>query len=181
MNNIFENLVIEIRDRYVAQFRSFTRRQHASCSKGASEVKFQLPTDTTAYRQIVVVDFVRNDLGPEGVLFEPDSILAFDRLEGQIAETKLIINGLRWDAVVFRHDAPAVENAIAAWFAKWFDPDEINFDAEAELSACIHAVYVAPQELQVDFGTAPTDAFWELLECLTDGGALNIHIGAESI
>lgn len=180
MSNAVENLVIEIRDHYVAQFRSFICRQRAACSTGSPEVKFQLPADTTAYQQIVVVDFVRNDRGPEGVLFEPDNILAFDRLDGQIAETKLIIDSLRWDAAVFRHDAPAVENAIAVWFAKWFDPDEINFDAEAELSACIHAVYVAPQELQIDFGTAPADAFWELLECLADGGAQIIHIGAET-
>jgi len=177
MSNAVENLIIEIRDHYVAEFRSFILKQRATCIIGGPEVKFQLSTDTTAYRRLAVVDFVRNDGAPESVLFEPETVLTFDRLDGQISETKLIIDALRWDAAVIQHDAPSAGKAIAGWFEKWFDPDEINFDPDAEISACVHAVYIAPHELEVDFGTASAEAFWELLECLTVGGARNIHIG----
>jgi hypothetical protein len=170
--------VIEIRDHYVAQFRAFALAQRAACRQGTAEVKFQLPPDTTAYQRLAVVDFVRNEGAPEGILFDPDSILTFDRLEGQIDEAQLSIEGLRWDAAIIRHDAPSIEIVIAEWFEKWFDPAEINFDASAELSECIHAVYITRQELQIDFGTATAEAFWELLECLSNSGATSISVSS---
>jgi hypothetical protein len=105
-------------------------------------------------------------------------ILTFDRLEGQIDEAQLSIEGLRWDAAIIRHDAPSIEIVIAEWFEKWFDPAEINFDASAELSECIHAVYITRQELQIDFGTATAEAFWELLECLSNSGATSISVSS---
>ncbi len=176
MSHAVENLVIEIRDHYVAQFRSFVLDQRETCRKGEPEVKFQLPIDSNTYRQFAVVDFVCNDKGPEAIVFEPETVLEFDRLEGHIADSKLIIDALRWDSVFIRHDAPSVEDAIAEWFEKWFDPDEIKFDPTAELSSCIHAVFVAPDHIEVDFGTAPVEAFWELLEYLATSKARNIFI-----
>ena len=177
MSLAVENLIIEIRDHYVAQFRSFVLRQRAACRIGSPEVKFQLPSESTAYRQLAVVDFVRNDGAAEAVIFEPETVLTFDRLEGNIANASLIIDELRWDATLIQHDTPFTETAIADWFETWFDPDEINWDTEAELSGCIHALYTEADELQIDFGTAPADAFWELLECLAEGGARQIHVG----
>lgn len=176
MSKVVEDLVIEIRDHYVAQFRAFALVNRASCSAGGPEMKFQLPPDTNAFRQIAVVDFVRNEGVLEATLFEPDKVLTFERIEGRIAETELVIEALRWDAVVISHDSPSIEEAIAHWFEKWFDPDETNFDPTAELSGCIHAVFLAPGELQIDLGTAPAEAFWELLESVSGGDATRICI-----
>jgi len=171
-----ENLVTQVRDHYVAKFRSFLQGQQASCTTGAAEVKFSLEADTAAFHRLAVVDFVRNDDGPEGVLFEPESFLTFDRVEGNIAKTALVIEGLRWDATVIHHDVPYIADAIEEWFRKWFDPDEIRLDHAADLSNCIHAVYIELNELQVDFGTAPTEAFWELLDSLAAGNATSVNV-----
>lgn len=176
MSNAVEELVIQVRDHYVAQFRAFVRRQHEACSLGAAEVKFELGDDTSAYRRLAVVDFVRNDAGSEGILFEPENILSFDRIDGSIAEAALVIEGLRWDSVSLQHDVVDVEAAIDEWFEKWFDPNEINFDPATEESNCIHAVYIEQNELQVDFGTAPSEAFWDLLDCLANCNASFVNV-----
>ena len=164
-----DDLVIQVRDHYVAQFRDLVLRQQRGCKVGSPDVKFQLPPDTSAFHQFAVVDFVRNDGEPEAVIFEPESVLTLARIEGNLAETKLVIEGLRWDAIVIRHDTPRLDEALEHWWTKRFDPDEVDSDPADEFSGCIHAVYVAPGELQVDLGTAPAVAFWELLECLACG------------
>jgi hypothetical protein len=173
-----DNLVIEIRDHYVAQFRAFILQQRAMSHAGSPEVKFELPQGTAAYRAYAIVDFLRNDDGPESIFFEPEGMLVFDPIEGQMGTADLTIQGLRWDALVIEHDAPAIEQAIADWFEKWFDPDEVDLDPEAELSGCIHSVYVAPQKLHVDLGTAEAEAFWELLEAIIAGQATKIRVFA---
>ncbi|WP_206240362.1 hypothetical protein [Novosphingobium terrae] len=171
-----ENLVIEIRDHYVAQFRAFLLHQRAVSHAGSPEVKFELPEGTAAYRKWAVVDFLRNDDGPESIFFEPDGMLVFDPIEGQMGEADLVIQGLRWDAVTIEHDVPTIDEAIAEWFEKWFDPEEVDYDPEAELTGCIHSVYVAPQRLHVDLGTAAAEAFWELLEALVEAKATKIRV-----
>jgi len=180
MSNAVEELVIRARDHYVAQFRAFTRRQRKTCATGAAEVKFELGADSSAYRGLAVVDFVRNDNGTEGILFEPDTVLTFDRIEGNIAETVLVIEGLRWDAVSISHDVLNVDQAISTWFEKWFDPDEVNFDQSVDPSNCIHAVYIETNELQVDLGTAPAEAFWELLDSLASGEASFVNVRSQA-
>jgi hypothetical protein len=171
-----ENLVIEIRDHYVAQFRAFILHQRSVCHVGSPEVKFELPQGTAAYKQLAVVDFQRNDDGPESIFFEPDGMLVFDPIAGQMGEADLVIEALRWDALVIEHDVPAIGEAIADWFEKWFDPDEVDHDPEAELTGCVHSVYIVAERLYVDLGTAAAEAFWELLEALVAAKATKIRV-----
>jgi len=173
-----ETLVAQIRDHYVDQFREFANRQRKLCARGAAEVRFFLPGETNAFDRMVIVDFVRNDDGAEGVVFLQDSVLSFDPLEGTIGQTTLVISGLRWDAAILLHDVADVSMALNEWFVKWCDPDETRVDPEAEFSGCIHAVFVEAGELEVDFGTAPPAAFWELLTCLAEAGATGLGIRA---
>jgi hypothetical protein len=173
-----EGMVSRIRDHYVDQFRDFVARQRKLCVSGGAEVKFEISDDPSAFHRMAVVDFVRNDDGPEGVLFEPENVLTFETMEGQVSNTELTIESLRWDSVAIIHDVPRIEDAIESWFIKWFDPDEVRFDEKAEFSNCIHAVYVSTNELQVDLGTAPADAFWELLDGLSDGNATSIRVSS---
>jgi hypothetical protein len=180
MSNVVEELVVRARDHYVAQFQAFTRRQRETCATGAAEVKFELGVESSAYRGLAVVDFVRNVSGAEGVLFEPDTVLTFDRIKGKIEETALVIEGLRWDAVSISHDVFNVDRSISAWFEKWFDPDDVNFDQLADLSNCIHAVYIGASELLVDLGTAPAEAFWELLDSLARGEASFVNVRSQA-
>ncbi|MGI8840197.1 MAG: hypothetical protein ACR2F8_05370 [Caulobacteraceae bacterium] len=66
------------------------------------------------------------------------------------------------------------------WFEYWFDPDERRHDPSLKLSGKIHSLLVDEATASVDFGTAPTDAFWQLLGILESAGASDIKVGAES-
>ena len=91
-----------------------------------------------------------------------------------------MIESLRWDAVSISHDVLDIDQSISPWFEKWFDPDEVNFDQSLDLSNCIHAVYVEANELQVDLGTAPAAAFWELLNSLAGGEASFVIVRSQA-
>jgi hypothetical protein len=174
-----DELVAKIQEHYLSQFRDFVERQRKRCKGGSSEVKFSLTGETNAFRRMVVVDFVRNDDGVEGIQFEPESVLSFEQIDRHLGDARLTIAGLRWDAAVILHDVQDVESAIGDWFTSWFDPDESSrFSRAGDVSQCIHAVYIEPNELQVDFGTASPAAFEELLNSLTAAGATQIHVSA---
>jgi hypothetical protein len=176
---ITKDIVAKVQEHYLSQFRDFIQRQRELCKVGSSEVKFSLGGDTNAFDCIAVIDFVQNDNGVEGILFEPEKVLSFERIEGCVGNAELVMTGLRWDGAVIRHDVKDVERAIKNWFMSWFDPDETSrFDTSGDMSCCIHAVYIEPQELQVDFGTASPEAFWELLDCLASAGASQIEVSA---
>jgi len=181
MGNIelIKTLAANVQQHYLSQFLDFIEKQKRLCKVGSAEVKFSLTGETNAFHHLAVVDFVRSDGGVEGIQFEPENTLSFEAIDGQIGNSKLVIAGLRWDGVVILHDVKNVENAISDWFVSWFDPEETGrFNGAGEISECIHAVYVEPSELQVDFGTASPVAFWELLECLAGAGATQIHVSA---
>jgi hypothetical protein len=172
-----EKLVAQIRDHYVSQFQKFVEQQQKTCKVGAPEVKFKLPKDNRAFHHLVVVDFLRNESRPEAVFFDPERVMTFDRVEGQLGEAELVIESLRWDEVSIRHDIPAVENVVEDWFLKWFDPYESRLDKSFTISNCIHSIYIVEDgELQVDFGTAPPEAFWDLLGALANENATSVNV-----
>lgn len=78
--------------------------------------------------------------------------------------------------------------AYEAWAEKWLDVNDKKIASldDWQLSETIHRVY-PPRKvedrvwLDIDFGSASTDAFWELLSVLSAMGATDIKIGSFSI
>ncbi len=173
-----ERLATLVRDHYLKQFEAFLTLQRAGCGIGAAEVKFDLLTKTSAFRRKAIVDFVRNDEGVEAIHFEPGFTLSFEPWRGWVGKAEILIEELRWDAVVIRHDGSAVQDTIAEWFERWFDPNDRYHDPTAAISGCIHALFIEDDKLQVDLGTAPTEALIQLLSCLEKAGARRLQVSA---
>jgi hypothetical protein len=174
-------LVAEVRDHYVDQFVAFAARQRQSCTKGGSEVKLQLSETSTSsvFQRLYCVDFIKNDEKSEVIEFIPENILTFEPLSGSFGGSKLTLEALRWDDVVFHYDAAELpETKISDWFALWFDLDDERHDPEATISSVIHSLTIKPAEIFVDFGTSPPDAFWDILELVEAAGASNIWVGS---
>jgi hypothetical protein len=113
------------------------------------------------------------------VEFEPARILSFSEIEGSIGDAALSIEHLRWDDVVVHHDAPALApDTLLAWFERWFDPHDERHAVGDEISRVIHSMLVRPGMLSIDFGTAPPEAFVELLTLLEQARALSIRVTA---
>ena len=172
--------IARVRDHYVEQFRVFAEEQKRKCAVGASEVKLQLSDKSELFRHMYCVDFIKKNEGGHGVVeMQPALFLKFDMISGSFGAAALSIEHLRWDDVVIYHDLPALPTAaFDGWFDQWFDPDDSRLDQNANLSTVIHSLCTRPGVLSIDLGTAPPDAFWDMLEILEHAGATFIRISS---
>jgi hypothetical protein len=146
---------------------------------GASELKLRLDKSVDLFEKLFCIDFMANDGGFQGVALEPENLLSSDKICAFLGAATLSIEPLRWDQAIVRHDLAALPSeGIARWFRRWFDPDDERANLAAELLGVIHSLQIKPGVLFIDFGTAPTDAFWELLALLEDAGTRNIQVGS---
>jgi hypothetical protein len=169
------NLVGRVRDHYVAQFVVFADEQRQSCTRGGSEVKLQLGEKSTLFWQLYCADFLKD----EGEVLElsPERVLSFNTIIGSVGRARVSIESLRWDDVQIHHDIVDLpSDNISEWFQMWFDIDEKRHQPGAQLSEIIHSLLVQPGMISVDFGTAPTDAFWDMLALLEGAGATDMRI-----
>lgn len=168
-----------VRDHYVEQFEAFASDQARESTQGASEVKLRLQETSELFGRVYCVDFLKADAdgGPRVVEFQPSRVLSFSEVEGSIGDAALSVEHLRWDDVVILHDAPMLPpDTLLAWFERWFDPNDQRHAVGGEISRVIHSMLVRPGMVSVDFGTAPPEAFVELLVLLEEHGALSIRV-----
>jgi hypothetical protein len=88
----------------------------------------------------------------------------------------LRIEHLCWDDVEIYHDLAMPLKGIDQWFALWFDETDERVEEAAEFSNAIHSLLVEANHLSIDFGSAPTVAFWELLALFEAAGAESICV-----
>ena len=172
-----------VRDHYVEQFEAFAADQARQSAQGASEVKLRLQETSQLFGRRYCVDFLKGDAdgGPQVVEFQPARILSFSEVQGTVGDAALSVEHLRWDDVVIHHDAPNLEpDALLAWFERWFDPNDERHAVGGEISRVIHSMLVRPDVVSIDFGTAPPEAFVELLALLEEYGALSIRVTTSS-
>jgi hypothetical protein len=169
------------RARYIALFETFVAEQKQGCTVGASELKIQPNLESSLFQNLCCVDFVTGDGEYEVVLLGSESVAGLETISASFGAAVLSIDALLWDDVIIRHDVASIPpDTIAGWFRRWFDQDDERHDPDAELSNNVHSLRVKPGLLEIDFGTAPTDAFWEMLELLEGAGASHIRIGVSS-
>ncbi|MGE0210211.1 MAG: hypothetical protein AB7S41_00780 [Parvibaculaceae bacterium] len=134
-------------------------------------MKLRLSDQSRVYRHLYCADFIRTGESPEVVELQLEEGLDIDPISGEFGAMEVTVDCLHWDDVSIHHDLLSLgDEQVAPWFDLWFDPDEIRLDAAAEHSSCIHALTVEPGVLTVDLGTAPEQAFWDLLALLERKG-----------
>jgi hypothetical protein len=167
-----------VRNHYLDQYSSFVRFNKGKFKRGTAEVIFEVP-GADIFQKLYRVDFVGTGRTHEVIELGLDLILSFDPIAEQYKAAKLFIDCLRWDDIVFRHDCDEVsEERLRSWFQKWFDPADLRNADGDELGEVIHSVSVKPNKIDVDFGSAKSEAFFELLDLLVDSGARQICINA---
>jgi len=172
-------LVTHARNLYVAQLEAFAEAQAQSCTKGAAEVKLRLGEQSKLFSRFYCADFISNDGKTEIKELMPDRVLSFTPVRGMFGNASVGIEHVRWDDVVIHHDAPELPPAaVAHWFELWFDANDERRDPTVVLSGRIHSLLLQPGTLSVDFGSAPSDAFWDMLGLLEKAGATAIRVSS---
>ena len=103
----------------------------------------------------------------------------------ETSDAAVRIAPFHWDACNFRirgiHNSTNWE-LLRDWFTHWFDEEDSNPADAQGLSGVVHFLSDPEYEgsltlIQVDFGSAPIEAFQELLHVLQTSGANLIEVG----
>lgn len=116
---------------------------------------------------------------------DSETQIQFEALTFTIPPAVVHLSPFRWDWVTLRVAglSPAKASASASqWFARWFDGDDANSPTAEGLYGVVHFLSdpeVAGQSVtyQLDLGSASEAALEDLLSCLADAGASEIHVG----
>src|SRR4051794_34280994 len=109
---------------------------------------------------------------------------AFPRASENWQGLEVTLHPFVWNGLEFRLDGDlADEAALLAWMDRWMDVPETKPKDENRLSQIVHNV-TQPERTQsgwsfsVDFGSAPLDAFVELIEVVRASGARKLQLGS---
>lgn len=89
-----------------------------------------------------------------------------------------------WEDACFSFYCPQFETArLCAWYSNWLDIDETKTEDSFGLSGVVHSLDWTSDgagnwQIDVDFGSAPLDAFEELLIELAGQGVRQCHLTA---
>lgn len=102
------------------------------------------------------------------------------------ASLRVRMEPFSWDSCPFRFEGlPPAWAPLTGWFARWFDEVEERAPAYDGFYGVIHFM-AAPKLVgtafhgSVDFGSAPVDAFEQLLDAVGALGVRQLHIGGDS-
>ncbi len=193
------------RQAYLRELKTYCDERRRQYETHAAEVPLRLHGETTLLDNLFLLDVIGRidaqekigDCGGADVAIDD----AIERPDGK----RIVIERFGWSRALLRTvGAPLPIDAIRAWFERWRGPvpetapgsvfeigvrldDEIgtrlDYDAcdgptdDDEFRGVVHGVAVAgAHEIFVDFGSAPLDAFVELLEVLARTPACLIEI-----
>jgi hypothetical protein len=165
------------RNLYFEAFKRFVELHASTCQRGGAEMIFQVPEPSDLYRGFARIDFVKNDERLEAMWVETDTLLTVESGAASVGSMALRIEALRWDNLVIHHDFFVLPEAeVAAWFERWFDPDDARYDPNAAFGTYVHSLCVMPGVISTDLGSAPTEALWQMLELIERAGAKAVTI-----
>ena len=171
------DIVQAVRDHYVEQYATWVRTCRAEDERCHPELKVQLKNQDELYRGLYCFDLVVS--GPKREMQElvPERQLTFAPVTGALNSMSFEITSFRWDVVSIEHDGGDLDpSCLADWFEAWFDPEDRRYQPSESLGNFIHSVVLEPGGISVDFGSATTDAFWELLTVLEAAGVRSVKI-----
>jgi len=173
-------LICQVRDHYLQQFRGFIEIQQREWPSGQAEVKLEVPEPSELFRRLYCTDFVAK-ADDELVLREmfPNRILEFSPASFELGGVPVLMERLVWHDVRLHHDADTLGDAeLGRWFDYWFDLDDARLDPASDIAGVIHSLSIDVGELTVDFGTADAEALWDVLDRVAAAGATNIRVTA---
>jgi len=116
---------------------------------------------------------------------DSETQLQFEALTFTLPPAVVHLSPFTWDWVTLRVAGLSSTQASASvtqWFARWFDGDDANSPTAEGLYGVVHFLSdpeVSGQSVayHLDLGSASEAALEDLLFCLADAGASEIHVG----
>ena len=185
------NILDQIRDYYIQRFIVFIEEQSANrdisvaheCAfadaKGnwVTEGKLALPMRGDLF-------VLNNRKISKSIQIDTDGMLSFEPINFTWPQTALevCLAPFQWNWLQLRlHDLPTNTDwsPLRSWFFNWFAEED---PPEDEISGGIHFLSdpeerVGYFQFSIDLGTAPVEAFEELLDAVNELGVIQVQIG----
>jgi hypothetical protein len=168
-----------IREYYLDCFRQGLADARKEFDELASELLLELPHlkyDEYVYR-LYRVDIIGKQRGETRIREVNVSEREAADWRHAVPSGVEIATPLLWYGVEFDVRGSEIpENTILSWASRWLDISDDRYDESAEFQEVIHSITppapsVGGFRISVDFGSAPTTAFDQLLEILTGSNA----------
>lgn len=172
-----------VRSHYVERYRDWVAGMADKAGRGGPEVALQLSENAKVARQLYRVDYMANAEGKSKVVeFQFDQFLDFERTESSVESTALTLSPFNWErAIVTLEGAVWPKEPLLDWFDDWFGLTSGREDqAEpGQLGGLIHSLSIAEARIEVDLGSAPVEAFEQLLKLAASTTASRIIVATE--
>lgn len=166
----------ELRNAYMVQYESSYVREARQHQVLTPEVAFEISGGV--YKNLFVVDFLSKngeDFGAIEVI--PTSAAYLQGSQWTFNQIKFEIGNVTWDAMHLEIGKPPKDLVgFESWFDKWIDLERLLPAPGEEYGHSIHSVTLLDTGMVVDFGTAPTRAFQELVVVFRRSGVEEIKI-----
>ena len=150
------------------------------------EVKVELSNEkvSKAYRYYTLDIFCRDGEKAGPVEVNLKAAESFEPINENWQGIDVTLHPFVWNGLEFRTDGDLSDDArLVTWMMKWMDIEDQKVKDENLLSGIVHNV-TAPEKVKsgwsfsVDFGSAPLDAFVELIEAIRGAGAKTLQLGS---
>jgi hypothetical protein len=185
-------LLDDIREAYLMQFRQSVTELTTAGRRAITEAAFRDEHGSLVGNGALRLP-LRGDIFAaadaqqrETVRVDSQALVSFDPITTEwTGGLPTRIAPFHWDACDIRASgvpSPADWSHLSSWFSKWFDREDTREPDEQGFCRVVHFMSDPTHDgsavtFQVDFGSAPVEAFEELLDSLRDSGATRIEIG----
>lgn len=181
-------LLDEIRDYYLQRFRAAIEERRQAGAQVVTEEALRRADGEVATDGALalpmrtdLVAFTADGAAPESLLIDTEKMLGFEPVtftwEGGLA---VRVEPFQWNWCTLELEGDGIAtDPLRAWFMRWFDrppvdgtwQEVVHFMSDPKTRGTGAAV-------SVDFGSAPVDAFEELLDAVRDTGAKRVRLHA---
>jgi hypothetical protein len=173
----------KVREEFLSAYGRALVHYRARYSSGAPEVMFQVDDNSRLALRVCRIDWVSAAVSPVATInICVAAPTGFETVRSMMAGVAVTVEApCVWNGITFISEAFDVASAeFVGWCERWLDVADIHKPDALGLSGVIHSVTSpaigrdATCELSVDFGSAPVDAFEELVEILGRLGVRNV-------
>ncbi|MEP3844539.1 MAG: hypothetical protein ABJM43_04260 [Paracoccaceae bacterium] len=168
-----------LRSNYLLEFESVYRNQLEVNEEVHPEIAFKISDGV--YKRLFVVDFFGKNGANTNLIEVGTTNAAYGGGQSfEYSSLSIEFGHVSWDDMRLELD-PMPQDIVGfePWFDRWIDLDGAYKKEGAFLSHVIHSALIHDDSVGIDFGTAPRDAFVQLLDLFKANGVETIRISSD--
>ncbi|MEP1696502.1 MAG: hypothetical protein ABJJ69_08190 [Paracoccaceae bacterium] len=174
-------LLEKLRSNYLLEFESAYRNQVEVNEEIGTEIAFEISGGV--YKRLFVVDFVGKNGANTNLIEVGTTDAAYGGGQSfEYSGLSIEFGHVSWDAMRLELDPMPQDIAgFEPWFDRWIDLVGEHRKEGAFLSHVIHSASIRDDSVGIDFGTAPREAFVQLLDLLKANDVKTIRVTSDRI